>query len=182
MDVTTQRRFLGAIASGLMVGAAGTVLWSLSGIAESNVAADPNRSQQMQPAIPEKSVQPLDDRVVAQSLRGPLYDPPPPTAPPLVPRRESASPSRSQLDLTLVGTIIESDQSLAILADSSGKFDVKGIGESLELSPQGVTLQGIESEQVTIQYQGRKSTVRLDRSLKKPAGGDGKRNNRRRNQ
>ena len=40
----------------------------------------------------------------------------------------------------------------------------------------------IESEQVTLKYQGRKATVQLDRSRKKPAGGDGKRNNRRRNQ
>jgi type II secretory pathway component PulC len=79
------------------------------------------------------------------------------------------------LDVTLVGTIIESDQSLAIVADSSGKFDIKGVGESLELSPQGMTVKTIESERVTLQFQGRQSTVELDRSTKtaKAAKGDG---------
>ena len=41
----------------------------------------------------------------------------------------------------LVGTIIQAEQSLAIVADATGEFDVKGIGESLELSPQGITVE-----------------------------------------
>jgi hypothetical protein len=72
------------------------------------------------------------------------------------------------LEVTLIGTIIQSDQNLAILADSSGKYDVKGIGEPLELSPEGITVESIQSEQVTLNYQGRRSVVQLDRGFKRP--------------
>jgi type II secretory pathway component PulC len=125
----------------------------------------------------------MGDRVVARQLRRPLYDPPapPPARPPKPPTPVVAPAARPspQLDVTLVGTIIEAENSLAILADSTGKFDVKGVGESLELSTEGITVQGIESEQVTLQYQGRRSTVTLDRSRKK-AGSSGNREKKRR--
>ena len=168
-----------------MIGSVGAIGWSLSDIDDPNVVNDRAPGQQVQPAIPtDRNAPPYDDRIAARSLRGPLYDPPPQPAPPVERPKPPApvTPIRSNLEWTLVGTIIEAGQSLAILADASGKFDVKGIGESLDLVPPGVTLQDIESEQVTLQYQGRKSTVQLDRSTKKSNGGGGKRaNNRRRN-
>ena len=65
--------------------------------------------------------------------------------------------------MTLVGTIIDSQQSLAIIADSSGKFDVKGIGESLELAPAGVLVETIDSETVNLRFRGKVSTVKIDK-------------------
>lgn len=187
MDVTTQRRCLRAIAGGLILTTAGTIVWSLTAV-DSTTSNDPAAgAPQVAAATPEEVASATDQRIVLRPLRGPLYDPPPPPAPapkPVVPqRREPTPPPPPPLELTLVGTIIEPDQSLAILSDATGNFDVKGIGEPLELSPEGVTLQTIESEQVTLQYRGRKSTVQLDRSKPKKAkaaGRENKRNNNRR--
>lgn len=172
MDLSTQRRCLGAITGGLLLGAVGAVAWSFSGIDPSDINP---RSRSIRPrradtAAVERRV--LEDRIAAQSLRAPLYDPPPPPvrAADAAPRREPASPPTAPLEVTLVGTIIQTDQNLAILADSSGKFDVKGIGETLELSPQGITVENIKSEQVTLRFQGRQSTLQLDRRVRKPLG------------
>lgn len=185
MDITNQRRCLAAIAGGLLVGTAGAIGWSLSGIDTSSPISKLGQGQQIEPAISSVDPQPFDERIAAQTLRGPLYDPPSaPAAPVERPKPTPApTPQQPKLDLTLVGTIIEANQSIAILSDSSGQFDVKGIGESLELLPAGVTVENIEAEQVTLQYQGRRSTVQLDRSTKKSGGGAKQRgNNRRRNQ
>ncbi len=182
MDVTTQRRCLEAIAGGLLIGTVGSVAWSLSSTESPDVAQATARESVPQAATSSQP-RPSSDPVISQSLRGPLYDPPPAqraTTPAPVPA--PTPPPQPTLEVTLVGTIIERDQSLAILADSSGKFDVKGVGQPLELSPQGITLEQIEPEQVTLRYQGRRSTVQLDRSAKRSSGGAVKRaNSRRRN-
>jgi hypothetical protein len=81
----------------------------------------------------------------------------------------------------LVGTIIEAEQSLAIVADAKGDFDVKGIGEPLELSPQGITIKTIEPERVTLSYRGRESTIELDRSAAADRPARGRAGVRRRN-
>ncbi len=185
MDITNQRRCLLAIAVGLFVGTAGAIGWSLRRIDTSSPVTNVGRGQQLQPAVIRDDSPPFDERLAAQSLRGPLYDPAPPPKPRPKPKAAptpTPAPRQPTLGLTLVGTIIETDQSVAILSDASGQFDVKGIGESLELLPAGVTVQSIESEQVTLQYQGRQSTVQLDRSTKKSgAGGVQRGNNRRKN-
>ncbi len=183
MDITTQRRCLGTLAGGLFAGTVAVVAWSFSGIDSPSEVRGENRSRNVGPAIAETDMPSFDDRIAAQSLRAPLYDapaPPPAARPPQPPPKPAPRP-KTGLDVTLVGTIIESNQSFAILADSMGKFDIKGIGESLELSPQGMTVESIEAEQVTLEYQGRQSTVQLDRSRKKAAAGGERANNRRRN-
>jgi type II secretory pathway component PulC len=185
MDITTQRRFLGAIAGGLFVGTTAAIVWSFAGIDNSSPISESRPMQEFRPAIATDQNDPRsDDRIVAQRLRGPLYDPPaPPPARPPEPPSPAATPAarpKPKLDVTLVGTIIEAKQSLAILADSTGKFDIKGIGESLELSTEGITVQNIESEQVILQYQGRRSTVTLDRSKKKAGDGGNREKKRRR--
>ena len=132
-----------------------------------------------------------DEIDLARSLRGPLYDPPPPpiAAPQVRPTpRPKPTPTLPPLNLTLVGTIIDSEQSLAIIADAAGNFDVKGVGDSLELTPAGVRIGQIESEVITLEYQGRESTIRLDRDRldrevsQRPGGAGRQGNNRRRNQ
>ena len=82
-------------------------------------------------------------------LRSPLEDPPP-----VQPRREppKAVPVKKpppQLNFTLLATMIDSQRSLATIADAS-KSDIKGVGETLSLSPAGVTIVSIESGQVTL--------------------------------
>ena len=119
------------------------------------------------------------------SLRSPLYDPPPkpkPVAPRQIPKSKPKPkpPSRPALNMTLVGTIIDAEGSLAIIADQSGKFDIKGEGDSLELSPSGVRIGQIESETITLEYQGATSTIRLEKKDVKPAANGGGRNRNRR--
>ncbi len=173
MDVTAQRRTLTTLAAGLLLGAVGAIGWSISGIdsSEDQIAASP---QVTKPIISADGDADASDAALNLALRRPLVDPPPPAPKPVQPRPPvPAPPPAPGLQLTLVGTIIESENSLAIIADASGAFDVKGVGESLELSPPGVSVKRIESEQVELQFGGKTSTVSLDRE--RPKGGGGKR-------
>jgi type II secretory pathway component PulC len=171
MDVTTQRRSLGILAAGLLAATGGAVGWSVSAIDQDLGGASQSRSTM--PTIETSATDTIaseDQSLMARQLRQPLYDPPPqPPAPrpaptPKIVEAPPQPPPTPKLDVTLVGTIIQSDQRLAIVADASGGFDVKGIGEDLELSPLGMTVETIESERVTLRYQGRQSTIELDRS------------------
>lgn len=185
MDIAAQQRLLYAIAGSCLLGATGAVYWSTSEIAPVAVAVDrratgPAATGGESAPAPTAGV----DAVLLRSLRAPLYDPPP--APPKAPtnvrpvKRPKPTPP-PRLNLTLVGTIIDPDQSLAIVADADGNFDVKGVGDSLELQPAGVQIGHIEAEVITLQYQGKEETIRLDRDASQPAGSRRQGNNRRRN-
>ncbi len=186
MDIATQQRLLSCLAGTFLLGTIGAVYWSAAAIEPAGVAGRPAGKQPVIGEEPVVSAPPADNTRLAMPLRGTLYDPPEPkpTPPPTVKVQPKTTPppSKPKLNLTLVGTIIQSDQSLAIIADESGKFDVKGVGEPLELSPLGVRIQKIESEQITLQYQGDESTIRLEKKSSGPKGGGGGRraNNRRR--
>jgi type II secretory pathway component PulC len=172
MDVTTQRRCLTTLAGGLLLAAVGAVAWSVSGIAPTAKTATegvPSLANALDDSFSQRT---LSDAELNMALRHPLTDPPPPKPRPVAPRVVAPAPQPPpKLQLTLVGTIIESGKSLAIIADSQGAFDVKGVGESLELSPAGVSVQRIDSEQVELQYQGKTSTVKLDRDAKMISNG-----------
>ena len=161
MHVTTQRRSLTLLAGGLLLGTAGAVGWSLSSIEDSAGTPGANVPRIARQANDGQSGQQASDVELGVALRRPLTDPPPPRP---VPRPVTpAPPPPPTLEMTLVGTIIEPGNSLAIIADAAGEFDVKGVGESLELNPPGVSVKSIESEQVQLQYRGETSTVKLDR-------------------
>lgn len=179
MDVTTQKRCLTLVAAGFLAATAATVGWSLSAVQSDSGETSQRRTLTTPIESKEKSnTSDVDYAIAARRLRRPLVDPPPPRPKP-PPKKTTpvvqAPPPPPKLDVTLVGTIIQPDQSLAIIADAAGGFDVKGIGESLELSTEGITIQRIESEKVTLLYQGRQSTIELDRSNAKPNKPSGKR-------
>jgi type II secretory pathway component PulC len=166
MDVTTQRRCLSVLAAGLFAGAAGAVGWSVSAIdgGASGMSRNNVPVAEIDQAAGE-SESSNDVSIASRALRRPLQDPPPPPPPQPepVPQIVEAPTPQPRLDVTLVGTIIQPDQSLAIVSDSTGAFDVKGIGEALELSTQGITVQRIEPEKVTLLYQERETIVELTR-------------------
>jgi hypothetical protein len=58
-----------------------------------------------------------------------------------------------------VGTVIEQGRSVAILMDQQGKIDLKPVGDTLELNPQGIRVEAIAQEEVTLNYQGRQMIV-----------------------
>jgi type II secretory pathway component PulC len=184
MNIASQQRTLYAIAGSCLLGTVGAVYWAVSGV----TAGDPSsRSVTADRSAvgdaPQDSESNRSDAALAISLRGPLYDPPPP-APrqsPVVIPQPSPPPVQKSLPLSLVGTLIDDQQSLAIVSDASGKFDVKGVGDALELTPAGVQIQEIAAEQITLRYQGNVSTIRLKKSRQPEAAGRRGNNNRRRN-
>jgi len=175
MDVITQRRCLTAVAGGLLAGAVGAIGWTFSALPD---PPPPPQASMLRgtPSPAEESARPAfegDSQMLALSLRRPLVDPPPqrqtppPPPPPVVretpPRKPLAAP---KLEFTLLGTIIDSQRRLAIIADPTGNFDIKGVGETLELSPLGVAIEQIESDQVTLTYEGQQTAFHVDKTRK----------------
>jgi Type II secretion system protein C len=179
MNVTTQRRFLELIAGGLLASTVGVGVWALRDIDASDSTAlnlqSLDQPEYSIPAAPEARQH--NDQVLTTSLRGPLYDPPPPA--PAPPTKTAPTPIAAPtptpppaLNLTLVGTLKNNDRGFAILEDSTSKFDVKGVGEALELTPAGVTIKNIQAGQVTVMFQGRESVLTIEASKSKPDGAD----------
>ena len=183
MELQRQRHYLTITTVCLLLFSAAIVLWSVSNVDESSP-----QSPNVQPGhtatsevsrVPELTI---PTAMTQRQLRGPLYDPapvpasPPKPKPPVVPRPKTGP----KLDLILIGTIIESNNSLAIIADANGGFDVKGVGEILELAPDGIVITSIQSEQVTLKHQDKTTTLRLERKQKKNKSTNGNRTNRKR--
>ncbi|TWU58430.1 hypothetical protein Poly51_12080 [Rubripirellula tenax] len=173
-----------------MVGAGGAVYWAFADLDQVASADQSKKSTGIATApidVESANIETTD--VAMRSLRGPLYDPPaPPTrpavTPPPPPPRTVKPAAAPPLALTLVGTIIDSQGRVAIFSDASGKFDIKSAGDTLELTPDGVTIETIESDAVTLNFQGRQTTVRLVREATQgPSGTPNARGSqRRRNQ
>lgn len=89
--------------------------------------------------------------LLALPLRRPLYD-----AAPVVeaPKPKVIPPLR----LTLLGTILEPDQALAVLRDSGGKTQFLEVGQSLE----DATVLTIEAAAVSLEYHGETRTLSTD--------------------
>lgn len=184
MAIPTQQRLLSLLAIVALIGAGGAIYWSTSDLASGVSASQRDKTAGTELDFADSSGAENSDWSLA--LRSPLYDPPPKAdpAPRQVPTKpKTKPPARPSLNMTLVGTIIDSDGSLAIIADQNGKFDVKGEGDSLELSPPGVRIGQIGSETITLEYEGATSTIRLEKEKQnnKPVGnGNGRNRNRRR--
>ncbi|MEE2936424.1 MAG: type II secretion system protein N [Planctomycetota bacterium] len=187
MSITTQRNALIALTILLLAAASAAVAWSFSSLSGfTKTATDQTLPRAFVP-VPEVNPEPnLDAATISRSLRGPLYDPPPPKPKPKPEPRPTPEPvpppepPPPRLEFTLVGTIIEAGQSLAMIEDADGNFDVKGEGESLELTPTGITVRSVASEEVTLDWMGRIETVVLQRG-KAVRGGINRNNGRRRN-
>ena len=184
MSIAQQKRLLYLITAGCLLLGGIAAYWSLDDI-QTTVSPKASRAAGKIPsALPEASQSANPRAELPSKLRGPLYDPPPPPpAPPVRPRpRPQPAPRtpKPRLQLTLVGTIIDAQQRFAIVADATGEFDVKGVGEDLDLQPSGIRIERIDAEKVTLNFQGTPSTIEIDRNPK-PANGNanGKRNRRR---
>ena len=180
MDVTTQRRCLSALAGSLLLGTIGAGAWSLSGLPKAPMTVQAIRPAEVSPQNDgtDSASTRIAPELLRLSLRSPLQDPqpvrrdPPSEATPPKQRTQVAT----RLNLMLLGTIIDPQRSVAIIADSSESFDIKGVGESLALSPQGVSIVRIDSDQVTLAHNGKESTITIDKSRKR--GARSPRNNR----
>ena len=114
------------------------------------------------------------------AMRRPLYDPPPPPPPkkrePRKPVTPKPKPSRPVVRkpripkpppepiVRLLGTVIEEGRSMAILSDQAGQIDVKPTGETLELKPNGMVVEAIEDDTVSLRFNGRLLSRRVGES------------------
>ena len=171
MSVQRTRLLLRGIAMVLLLSSVDLIAWAFqSPVALDDQASDlvaANRSAAHQAKLVRSP--PLNDfaKFWLTELRRPLYDPPP--APkeaktdnkkdsPQKRRRHKSVPETG--GLRLVGTMLEDGRSMAVFTDASGKIELKGVGEALELSP-GTRVDRIELTQVTISEQGRPTVLRL---------------------
>lgn len=193
MELTTQRRLLITLTAGCCAAAVGAVLWSISGVDETSrpPAASLDGQQTVKrltgDAIVSAAGDGLDNANLSLPLLKPLYDPPkpPPQKPrtePKVVRTPTPPPVKMpRLDWTLDGTIIDPQRSVAILTDTTGKTDIRAVGEQVELSPPGVLVRKIDSDTVTLEVRGKESTLQLKQSFGSGGSADPDRQNRRRN-
>ena len=64
--------------------------------------------------------------------------------------------------IKLVGTMIDASESLALFCDDRWAFDLKGVGQTLELTPPGVQIASIEPGLATLRHGGTEMHLRLD--------------------
>lgn len=195
MDLTNQRRLLTTLAAGFAALAIGGVVWSVSSLSPGSLdetshaggtlidtasgLADSTETSTETDTTDSESVTDL-----SMPLLKPLYEapkPPPQPVQPVVRKPLTPVVKEPRLDWSLDGTIIDPARSIAILTDASGKTDLRGVGEEVELSPAGVLVRKIESDQVTLEVRGKKSTLRLQQSFSAGGGANNDRPNRRRN-
>ncbi|MEM6468517.1 MAG: type II secretion system protein N [Planctomycetota bacterium] len=133
----------------------------------------------------------IADKTLDLSLQKTLYDPPPPPKPKTTPPKQAPKVTRPavtqpktqpKLNWTLAGTLMGLDQPLAILTDATGNTDVSGLGEAVQLSPEGGVVREILPDRVSVEWNGATVSLPLKRSFQsKSPGGNPKRNNRGRN-
>ncbi|WP_201743749.1 type II secretion system protein N [Roseiconus nitratireducens] len=193
--MTNQRRLIRALTAALLAIAGGSALWSVSDAGSESitgtdaVAVQIPSSSASNGRLPRSADATNDPAVTTMDwslpLQQPLVDPPPPKPsppPPRVtptPKPKPSPPPQPELGWTLEGTILDDDRSVAILTDRDGKTDIRGVGETVQLHPPGVTVRAIESDVVTLDREGRPSTVKLKQSFSSKAGSEPNRPRRR---
>ncbi|WP_146513043.1 hypothetical protein [Rubripirellula amarantea] len=179
MNTKTQRHLLTGLAAGFVLATAAAVYWSLGSIdinAESRSSSRQNSVDKV--PLREPSADEFDATLANRSLRAPLTDSPKVVEPRKPPPPRPVVERDPVLRLTLVGTIINAAERIAIISDQTGKSDVKGVGDSLELSPAGITIKSIDSNVVTLEYRGTRTTVEIEQPEGSPTTSSAKPSNR----
>ncbi|MDB4614419.1 hypothetical protein OAH18_01890 [bacterium] len=166
MSIRAQRQFLFLLSAGFLAATVGAVWYGLQkptveplaapaagaiGAETPDGSSDPDSVKQLLTATDTK-------------LRRPLYDPVvKPVAPKVVrvakpQKREIPKPPPPKIELTLLGTVVEGGRSIAIVADASGSIDQKQIGETLQLKPDGLVLEDIQTGEVIVSHDGKRLT------------------------
>ncbi len=73
----------------------------------------------------------------------------------------SVTPATAGFGILLVGTVIEPTKTLALFRDVRGAFDLKGVGQPLDLVPAGAQVENIEPGLATLRYEGREVKLAL---------------------
>lgn len=97
--------------------------------------------------------------VLKRSLVAPLYPAPPKQVPKTKPKVVKQTPiprkqnRQAEVGLRVVGTMIEPNESRAILVDSEGKIQLRAVGDSIETPVGDGQVDKIELKQVTISFE-----------------------------
>lgn len=73
-------------------------------------------------------------------------------------------PPAQQIDIVLIGTMLEEGNSFATIADGSGRMDTQPVGAALQLSPAGMRVESVRSGSAVIRYQDVRYELRLQAS------------------
>lgn len=93
------------------------------------------------------------------NLQRPLYD-----APPSAVAKQSATPKPRSLNIKLAGTVVEPGKSMALFTTSTGKMELKGIGDDID----GARLLDIVLDRVSVQYRGKTIDLVLEKKRQAP--------------
>lgn len=102
---------------------------------------------------------PLDEFTLLcqRKLQSPLYDPPPE---PVAVEEASPEPVRlPPLQITLLGTIVEPDRTVAMFATQGGHIELTRIGQTVSNAPNGPKVIGITADEVVVEYDGQQRTM-----------------------
>jgi hypothetical protein len=160
MRLRTQKLALSATTGGCLLATAGIVTWGLQSTA---LSPPENRdvnahSSSVADSTDERSPTPTREafaQLCERPLRRPLYDPPPPK--PVV---KQLPPLRVEL----LGTIIDGDNSMAIVRSEQGKVEYRRKGESVGPSESPALLVEIQSNAVLLERDQERITLKVQGS------------------
>lgn len=99
------------------------------------------------------------EKLAQRNLRQQLFDPPPPPPAPKPVRREVPPPP-----VRLVGTIIDANTPVAMIADPRGKVEFKRIGDRVGDESNHAVILTIQSESVTLKHQEKTIELVMERA------------------
>lgn len=102
---------------------------------------------------------PLDEFTLLcqRKLQSPLYDPPPE---PVAVEEAPPEPVRlPPLQITLLGTIVEPDRTVAMFATQGGHIELTRIGQTVSNAPNGPKVIDITADEVVVEYDGQQRTM-----------------------
>lgn len=161
----TIRLLLRTVACALLL-ASGTLLWQSFGETPPLSASSGEQAKLPQSSETARAsvTRPLAEfeLVWQRKLGDPLY---PMTKVAETPTKKRTTSKRTRKKappgLRLIGTVLESGRSLAMLADASGDIHVRGVGEKLDLTAGEAQIDRIELQQVELSIGGRPMTLKM---------------------
>ena len=133
-----------------------TLFWGSVGVPHVEIPIASQQFSSGETANASKSIKSFDG-LWNLTLQEPRTAKPIPKAAPSVVQQAS-----SGFGIKLVGTVIETSQSLGLFRDDRGAFDLKGVGQALELVPAGAQVANIEPGIATLRYEGKELKLPMD--------------------
>ncbi|MDZ4853059.1 MAG: hypothetical protein SGI77_27540 [Pirellulaceae bacterium] len=163
MRLKTLRNSLIATTAGSMAAMAGVCAWALLGgrteLPSLELPQQPSQVNAIDPSNAATSSIKFDSLLNARFQR-------PRTEVPINGPSKTVSATPVGFGIQLLGTMIEQTQALALFSDGTGSLDVKGIGQPLNLAPQGVQVESIQPGIATLRYQGK--AIKLELAVSTP--------------